>query len=36
MDKLKSILNKLKEQGAVGIKISFEDEGALLNEMMTM
>ncbi len=36
MDKLKSVLNKLKDEGAVGIKISFEDEGALLNEMMTM
>lgn len=36
MDKLKSLLNKLKDEGAVGIKISFEDEGALLNEMMTM
>ncbi len=36
MDKLKSILNKLKDEGAIGIKISFEDEGALLNEMMTM
>ncbi len=36
MDKLKSILNKLKDEGAFGIKISFEDEGALLNEMMTM
>ena len=36
MDKLKSILNKLKDEGAIGIKISFEDEGALLNEIMTM
>jgi hypothetical protein len=36
MDKLKSLLNKLKEEGAIGIKVSFEDEGALLNEMMTM
>jgi hypothetical protein len=36
MDKLKSLLNKLKDEGAVGIKISFEDEGALLNEMITM
>jgi hypothetical protein len=36
MDNLKEILKELKNNGAVGIKISFEDEGALLNEMTTM
>ena len=36
MDDLKLILNKLKEMGCSGIKISFEDEGAQLNEIMTM
>ena len=36
MDCLKIILNELKSVGAVGIKISFEDEGALLNEMISM
>lgn len=36
MEDLKCILNELKLDGAVGIKISFEDEGALLNEMITM
>lgn len=36
MDNLKLILNDLKEMGCTGIKISFEDEGAQLNEMMTM
>lgn len=36
MEKLKLLLNELKYLGAIGIKISFEDEGALLNEMMTM
>jgi hypothetical protein len=33
---LKVILNKLKNLGCSGIKVSFEDEGALLNEMITM
>jgi 4-hydroxy-2-oxoheptanedioate aldolase len=36
MDKLINILIELKKIGASGIKISFEDEGALLNEMTTM
>jgi hypothetical protein len=36
MDNLKLILNILKDMGCTGIKISFEDEGAHLNEMMTM
>jgi hypothetical protein len=36
MDNLKTILNELKNIGMSGIKISFEDEGALLNEMITM
>jgi 2-keto-3-deoxy-L-rhamnonate aldolase RhmA len=36
MDNLKRILLKLKENGCCGIKISYEDEGALLNEMITM
>lgn len=36
MDELKNILINLKNIGAIGIKISFEDEGALLNEMITM
>lgn len=36
MENLKIILNKLKNMGCSGIKISFEDEGAQLNEIMTM
>lgn len=36
MEELKRILKELKNIGASGIKISFEDEGALLNEMITM
>jgi hypothetical protein len=36
MDKLIDILDQLKNLGVSGIKISFEDEGALLNEMITM
>jgi hypothetical protein len=36
MENLKDILVKLKELGCVGIKISYEDEGALLNEIITM
>ena len=36
MQNLIKILNELKQTGASGIKISFEDEGALLNEMTTM
>lgn len=36
MDSLKNILLILKELGCVGIKISFEDEGALLNEVISM
>lgn len=36
MDELVVILNKLKKFGVSGIKISFEDEGALLNELITM
>ena len=36
MEKLKQILQELKNNNAVGIKISFEDEGALLNEMVSM
>jgi hypothetical protein len=36
MENLKEILLKLKEYGCSGIKISYEDEGALLNEMITM
>lgn len=36
MDSLISILCELKSLGAVGIKNSFEDEGALINEVMTM
>lgn len=35
-DNLKVILTKLKNLGCSGIKVSFEDEGALLNEMITM
>lgn len=36
MNNLKVILQKLKSMGCSGIKISFEDEGALLNEATTM
>ena len=36
MDKLLPLLYKLKGVGCSGIKISFEDEGALLNEIITM
>ena len=36
MDNLQKILLQLKELGCSGIKISFEDEGALLNEMISM
>ena len=36
MESLKTILLELKKNGAIGIKISFEDEGAQLNEMITM
>jgi 4-hydroxy-2-oxoheptanedioate aldolase len=36
MENLKSILITLKSLGAHGIKISFEDEGALYNEVITM
>jgi hypothetical protein len=36
MDNLKTILTQLKLLGCSGIKISFEDEGALFNEIITM
>ena len=36
MEALIAILNELKVLGAVGVKNSFEDEGALMNEVMTM
>lgn len=36
MDKLIVVLNKLKELGCCGVKLSFEDEGALFNEAVTM
>ena len=36
MDNLKKILTKLIKMGCCGIKISFEDEGALLNEIISM
>jgi len=36
MDTLQKILLQLKDLGCCGIKISYEDEGALLNEMITM
>ena len=36
MENLKVILSSLKDLGCSGIKVSFEDEGALLNEMITM
>jgi len=36
MESLKKTLRKLKEFGCSGIKISFEDEGALYNEIISM
>jgi len=36
MESLKSILRILKDLGCSGIKISFEDEGALYNEVISM
>ena len=36
MDNLQKILFQLKGLGCSGVKISYEDEGALLNEMITM
>jgi len=36
MEYLQQILFELKDLGCSGIKISYEDEGALLNEMITM
>jgi hypothetical protein len=36
MEKLKEVLTKLKSMGCSGIKISFEDEGALYNEVISM
>ena len=36
MENLQKILSKLKHLGCSGIKISYEDEGALLNEVITM
>ena len=36
MNKLKEILSILKEMGCSGIKVSFEDEGALHNEIISM
>lgn len=36
MEHLQQILLQLKDLGCSGIKISYEDEGALLNEMITM
>ena len=36
MEGLKNTLQKLKELGCSGIKISYEDEGALLNEVISM
>ena len=36
MDKMKEILSKLKDMGCSGIKISFEDEGAQYNEIISM
>ena len=36
MDNLAKILIKLKELGCSGIKVSFEDEGALYNEIISM
>lgn len=36
MESLNSIITNLKDLGCSGIKISYEDEGALLNEVITM
>jgi 4-hydroxy-2-oxoheptanedioate aldolase len=36
MDNLQKILLQLKDLGCSGVKISYEDEGALLNEIITM
>jgi hypothetical protein len=36
MENLKNILRELQSMGCSGIKVSFEDEGALLNEITTM
>jgi hypothetical protein len=36
MEHLQKILFKLKDLGCSGLKISYEDEGALLNEIITM
>ena len=36
MEMLKDKLKNLKDYGCSGVKISFEDEGALLNEIITM
>lgn len=36
MEHLQKILFKLKDLGCSGVKISYEDEGALLNEIITM
>jgi hypothetical protein len=36
MDELQKILFKLKDLGCCGIKISYEDEGALVNEVISM
>ena len=36
MERLQNILSILKEMGCSGIKVSFEDEGALYNEIITM
>lgn len=36
MENLQKILLKVRDLGCCGIKISYEDEGALLNEMMSM
>jgi 4-hydroxy-2-oxoheptanedioate aldolase len=36
MDKLVEVLTELKHLGCSGIKISFEDEGALYNEVISM
>ena len=36
MEALQTILLNLKEFGCSGIKVSFEDEGALYNEIISM
>lgn len=36
MNNILSLLEKLKLKGCSGVKVSFEDEGALLNEIITM